>query len=101
MSFIPEVRNLSTFVVTFLHRHQDGGLVFERALLELKRLSRASADAGEPCAEALGVRALGHELQGGIEILVEVRLDALRGRREEVNLRHGGRCGWPQARRKR
>ena len=67
--------------------------MFEREILELEGLARSDADAREPGAELLAVGRRGHELEGGVEILVEVRLDPLRGRREKSIFGAAGGAG--------
>ena len=75
--------------------------MFEREILELKGLARSDADAGEFGPDILVLWRRWHELEGGVEILVEVLLYARSRGRDEIDLRRSRRRGLLEERGKR
>src|SRR6266496_6683616 len=67
--------------------------MFKREVFEVESLARSDTNAGESGADLLVFRRWWDELQGGVQILVEVFLDSLGGSRDEIDLWRGRRRG--------
>src|SRR6266513_1678486 len=65
----------------------------KREIFEVESLTRPDTNARQSGTHILVFRRWWDELQGGVQILVEVFLDCLSGSREEVNLGRGRRRG--------
>ena len=61
--------------------------MFQREILEVEGLARPDADRSESRPDILVFPRRWDELEGGVEILVVVRLDSLSSGREEIDLR--------------
>src|SRR5438105_9250118 len=75
--------------------------MFKREIFEVESLARSDANAGESGAELFVFRRWWDELEGSVQILVEVFLDSLGGSRDEIDLWRGRRSGLLQERGKR
>src|SRR6266550_6098218 len=67
--------------------------MFKREVFEVESLARSDTNAGESGADPLVFRRWWHELEGSVQILVEVFLDSLGGSRDEIDLWRGRRRG--------
>src|SRR6266446_4195932 len=67
--------------------------MFKREVFEVESLARSDTNAGESGADLLVFRRWWDELEGSVQILVEVFLDPLGGSRDEIDLRRGRRPG--------
>src|SRR5205823_7542768 len=67
--------------------------MFKREVFEVESLARSDTNAGESGADLLVFRRWWDELEGSVQILVEVFLDSLGGSREEIDLWRGRRRG--------
>src|SRR6266496_5071301 len=67
--------------------------MFEREILEVESLTRSNANAGESGADLLVFRRWWDELEGSVQILVEVFLDPRSSGRDEIDLRRGRQRG--------
>src|SRR6059058_1230651 len=67
--------------------------MFEREVLEVECLARSDTNAGESGADLLVFQRWWDELEGGVQIIVEVFLDSLGGSREEIDPWRGRRRG--------
>src|SRR5438477_9447904 len=67
--------------------------MFKREIFEVESLTRSDTNAGESGADLLVFRRWWDELEGSVQILVEVFLDSLSGSRDEIDLWHGRRRG--------
>src|SRR5436305_51787 len=67
--------------------------MFKREVFEVESLARSDTNAGESGADLLVFRRWWDELEGSVQILVEVFLDSLGGSRDEIDLWRGGRRG--------
>src|SRR5882757_7923894 len=75
--------------------------MFRREVLERKGFARPDTDTGEFVANVLVLCGRRHELQGGVEILEEVRLDPSSSSWDKIDLRRGWRSGLLEVRGKR
>src|SRR6266480_1715450 len=67
--------------------------MFKREVVEVESLPRPDTNAGESGADLLVFRRWWDELEGSVQILVEVFLDSLGGSRDEIDLWRGWRRG--------
>src|SRR5437016_2432259 len=67
--------------------------MFKREVFEVESLARSDTNAGESGADLLVFRRWWDELEGSVQILVEVFLDSLSGSRDEIDLWRGRRRG--------
>src|SRR5947199_3944499 len=65
----------------------------KREIFEVESLTRPDTNAGKFGTHIFVIRRWWDELQGGVQILVEVFLDSLGGSREEIDLWRGRRRG--------
>src|SRR5438105_13705459 len=75
--------------------------MFKREVFEVESLTRSDANAGEFGADLLVFRRWWDELEGSVQILVEVFLDSPSGSRDEIDLWRGRRRGLLQVGRER
>ena len=90
---MPVARNLSTLSSPSFIASRTAALCSSERSLNSNVLPGPMPMRRQPGADLLVLRRLGHELQRGVEILVEVLLDPRRRGREEIDLRRGGRRG--------
>src|SRR6266513_4337135 len=67
--------------------------MFKREVFEVEGLPRPDTNAGKSGADLLVFRRWWDELEGSVQILVEVFLDSLGGSRDEIDLWRGRRRG--------
>src|SRR5437016_9983639 len=65
--------------------------MFKREVFEVESLARSDTNAGESGADLLVFRRWWDELEGSVQVLVEVFLDSLGGSRDEIDLWRGRR----------
>src|SRR5437879_1951382 len=75
--------------------------MFKREIFEVESLTRPDSNAGKSGTHIFVFRRWRDELQGGVQILVEVFLDSLSGGRDEIDLGRGLRRGLLEELRKR